>query len=287
MNNFSVKKKVLTGILAASMIITVGVTAFAANNAPSAGKAAVTGKGFNDKSFKDKKAGHRFGDFTNSSMLKTKLDELVKASTITQEQADKITAYLSQFETEKKAEMDKVKDMTEEERKAFFEQNIKTKTDIFAKLVSDGIITQEQADAINKFKVGPRNNGDKIAIPNMHSNFKTQLDSLVTAGTISQDEEDKIIVYMDQKAADMKAEMEKVKAMTAEERKAYMTSKIKEKTDMFAELVSQGILTQEKADAIKKTIPSFNHKQTKAPKSNNKGARIDRPQKNTTDTTIN
>lgn len=86
--------------------------------------------------------------------------------------------------------------------------------------------------------------------------FSTAFDSLVTAGTITQGQEDKIVEFMNKKAEARKTEMEKIKAMTEEERKAYFeANKGKERTDIFKELVDAGILNQSQADAAKKVLP--------------------------------
>ncbi|EET87943.1 hypothetical protein CcarbDRAFT_1585 [Clostridium carboxidivorans P7] len=179
--------------------------------------------------------------------IKTQLDKLVTAGTITADEETKILDFAKQKATERKAEMDKVKGMTADQRKAYFAANPKQKTDLFAELVSANIITQAKADAI------------KAALPQKQS-FKAQLDKLVTAGTITADQETKILDFQKQKAADMKAQMEKVKGMTADQRKAYFAANPKQKTDLFAELVSSNIITQAQADAIKAAFPQKAHK---------------------------
>jgi polyhydroxyalkanoate synthesis regulator phasin len=188
--------------------------------------------------------------------LKTKLDSLVKSGTITQDQKNKIIAYMEKKDQERKAEMDKIKNMTEAERKAYFEQNKdKHKTDIFADLVAQNIINQTQADAIKKLMPAghPKDkcHGRKFSVDKM----KSLLDNQVKAGTITQEEADKIVSFLNKKAEERKAEMEKVKNMTEAERKAYFEQKKdKQKADLFTDLVNQGILSQQKADALKKAM---------------------------------
>jgi|GEM_PF-6001233 len=85
--------------------------------------------------------------------MKLNTESLVSGGIITQEQADAISAYFEQKQAEKKEEMEKVKSMTDEERKAYFESLKEQKTqkeDLLSELVNAGIITQEQADAIKE-----------------------------------------------------------------------------------------------------------------------------------------
>lgn len=71
---------------------------------------------------------------------------LVSQGVIDQATADKITAYEAEHEADRKAEMDKVKAMTDAERDAYFKEN--PKTGPMERLVTAGVITQAQADAI-------------------------------------------------------------------------------------------------------------------------------------------
>ncbi len=238
-----VNKKLVTKVIAALM---VSGTLFSNVSYVSAKDAKGTTK---TGTFQGVKANKTKGSNTS---LKTQLDKLVTAGTITADEETKIIDFQKQKATAAKAEMAKVKAMTEAERKAYFAANPKQKTDLFAELVSANIITQTQADAI------------KAALPQKEAKhnkngaqqgLKAQLDKLVTAGTITADEETKIVDFQKQKATEMKAEMAKVKAMTEAERKAYFAANPKQKTDFFAELVTANIITQTQADAIKAALP--------------------------------
>lgn len=93
--------------------------------------------------------------------------------------------------------------------------------------------------------------------------FNTQLDNLVKSRTITQQQKDKIVSCMEKKRDEKKAEFEKVKAMSEDDRKAYFEKKRSEpKTDMFKELVDQKVLTQSQAEAVKAQLPR--HKGDKA-----------------------
>jgi len=78
------------------------------------------------------------------------LAKAVTNGTLTQEQSDKVLATIAQDATDKKAEQEKIAAMTVEQRKAYLEQNKIVRKPILASLVSDGTLTQEQANTIMK-----------------------------------------------------------------------------------------------------------------------------------------
>jgi Tfp pilus assembly protein PilP len=182
---------------------------------------------------------------SGTRMNKLDTSTLVKDGVIDQTTADAITAYVTKIETDQKAEMDKVKSMTDTEKKAYFEsKKSETKTSLLDQLVSNNIITSDQKTAIET----------KVSSQKTDTNKKSKFDvsSLVTKGVIDQATADAITTYMTQKETDMKAEMDKVKSMTDTEKKAYFESKKSEtKTNLSDELVSKGIITQDQATAIK------------------------------------
>lgn len=242
-NRKKLMSKILTAVIAGGVLFSSGTYVFAKSNAAKA-----TGTNANTQQY-------RMNKKNPVDNVKTKLDKLVTAGTITQDQETSIVNAMKQEQTDRQAEMDKVKNMTEAERKTYFEsKKAEEKTDFLSKLVTAGTITQEQADAVkNVIHQGP---GGKMNGLNP-DRLKAQLDKLVTAGTISQTEETNILKYMSDKQAERKAEMDKVKNMTEAERKAYFESKkTTEKTNFLSELVTAGIITQDKADAIKAAMPT-------------------------------
>ena len=260
MKNLSVRKKVLTGIVAASIVFTLGTTALAASNTVKDSKSVQTNSGAKNKLFRGK-------GILASDNLKAKLDELVKAGTITQAQEDKIVAYMEQVQADIKAEKEKIEAMTEDERKAYLEQNKGKKTGALEALVSNGTITQVQADAMAEAlgTKGAKGQGKGYIGNGLTGN----LDSLVTAGTITEAEKTKILAYIEEKQAALQAEKEKVKAMTEEERKAYFADKTKTKVNILEQLVTDKIITQAQADAIAEAMPGKGAKGFKG----NKGQR--------------
>jgi hypothetical protein len=255
MKNKSLMTKVITGTVAAGLIFSSSIIALAkSSNTGATHKNGLTQK-------MDKQEGSK--NVMNAATMKTQLDKLVTAGTITTDEETKIIDFINQKDTERKAEMAKIKAMTDAERKAYFEQNKGTaKPDLFKQLVDASIITQAKADAIKAALPSPKHNEKKADGTNF---MKAELDKLVTAGTITADEETKITDFMTQKATERKAEMDKVKAMTDTERKAYFEqNKGTAKPDLFKQLVDASIITQAKADAIKAALPTPKHDAKKA-----------------------
>jgi len=80
--------------------------------------------------------------------METKLETLVTDKTITKDQATKIEAKLVASMGERKALMEKAKGMTEAQRKTYFESLKAENINPFKALVTDGTITQAQADKV-------------------------------------------------------------------------------------------------------------------------------------------
>lgn len=93
---------------------------------------------------------------------------LVEKGIITEEDKLEILDFMKAKMEERKAEFEKIRNMTEEERKAYFEENRKVKSDLMTELVEAGIITEEQANQIKEnmpkpegFKHGHHRKGPK------------------------------------------------------------------------------------------------------------------------------
>lgn len=148
-------------------------------------------------------------------------------------------------------------------------------------LATGGFVYADSADTdtkskYNKFeqnmphgKGEPRHGNiskDGLSLSNMQRGGQTggfdNYTDLVTAGIITQDIADKMSEYLTERAsthkAEIDAEREKVQNMTADERKAYFESKKgtrpTDKPCLFKELVDDGTLTQEQADAVSKNL---------------------------------
>jgi Tfp pilus assembly protein PilP len=242
--------KIIAGLLIVGAVLSTGTLAFAKENKRKLSSVKIS-------SFSEKARGFK-GQFGLD--IKTKLESLVKSETITQAQADQITNYIKTKEDERKAEADKIKGMSESERKAYFEQNkAQLKTDIFKDLVAQNIVSQAQADAITTLVNKHDNKGPK--------DFSAKFDSAVKDGTITQAQKDQITSYMQTKESERKAEGDKLKGMTLSERKAYLEqNKSQLKIDMFKDLIDQNIISETQAEALKKLNPMHQNKAFKGPR---------------------
>ena len=80
---------------------------------------------------------------------KLDVDALVKDNVISKESGDKMKAYLKAHAKERKAEHEKIRKMTAEERQAYFKEKYPAgRPDIWSKMTAEGVITQSEADAI-------------------------------------------------------------------------------------------------------------------------------------------
>ena len=225
-----INKKSLTALmLAGAITVTGATTAFAANG---------TGAGNFARGGQPAKV-----DFAQAgTQVKTALDKLVTAGTITQAQEEAVLKLYTPGEGmkggpqgERKNPMDELVtagtitqaqlDAIESAMKSGMESK-QTMEDILSGLVTAGTLTQAQVDAIQQAmpardgKGGPQ--GER----------KNPMDELVTAGTITQAQLDAIESAM----------------KTARESKQSME-------DVLAGLVTAGTLTQDQLDAIQKAMP--------------------------------
>ncbi|HYE09318.1 MAG TPA: hypothetical protein VEF53_03970 [Patescibacteria group bacterium] len=88
--------------------------------------------------------------------LNEKLTSMVQKGTITQAQADKVKVYFENARKEKEEMRNKLENMTEEQRKAFFKEY--KKNNVMNKLVEDGVLTKEQVQELRKlYREGHKN----------------------------------------------------------------------------------------------------------------------------------
>lgn len=170
------------------------------------------------------------------------MSDLVEKGIITQEEADT----LNDFREQKRNQMQEAtKDMTRPERFEYMKEN-KVKGEGLSQLVEQGLLTQERADEI-------QDKMHQMKVDLNKEKHQERVDKLVEEGIITQGEADKWMEFSAKKAEERQIEMEKIKDMTAEERKEYFNENHKQKGEGLTELVESGVISQDTADKIKKT----------------------------------
>jgi hypothetical protein len=235
--------KILSTLVIGGVILSTSVAALATETNTSADTN--NGKNRPLAAGKMMRGGDRHKGFSDKGIMKNNIEDnlkaLVSSGVITQDEADKLLALSNQEAATRQAEMDKVKNMTETERKAYFEanknQSREKKEDIFAKAVTNGIITQEKADAAES-KLHETRTAEREA------NLNEGLSGLVTAGTISQEQSDKILAYVNTLKANKQAKGTEQTAGQKSEKKSPLSA-----------LVDDGTLTQAQLDEVSKVLP--------------------------------
>lgn len=253
----TISKRLKTLIIGAT-ILAIGGTTIYASSANAATEDTANKKPFiewkknkegkmpGEKGFKMKE--ERGSYVKGAEQMKTYLASLVNEGVLTQQKADSITNYLQKKTEERKAEFDKIKSMTPEERKNYMSQKNGERLNPFDAMVKDGVLTQSEADTI-KSKLQEKRAADR------KQKITEQFSSLVENKTITQDQVNKLIEKLQKKDEEAKALHEKLKAMTPEERKAYMEQNKKDRKDILQELVDEGTITKDQADAMRKVMP--------------------------------
>jgi hypothetical protein len=80
--------------------------------------------------------------------IKKSLEKLVNEGTITKDQADKVIQFFKEKDSQRKAEMDKVKDMSPEDRETYLKQKFNNRPDFINELQSATDLSEEQAKIV-------------------------------------------------------------------------------------------------------------------------------------------
>ncbi|MFA5523272.1 MAG: hypothetical protein WDA24_02835 [Tissierellales bacterium] len=78
------------------------------------------------------------------------LDTLVERGTITKEKVEEINSYLKKHKEEKKEFHDKMKGMSQDDRREYFKNSKRERKSIIEKMVEDGVITEKQGIELRK-----------------------------------------------------------------------------------------------------------------------------------------
>lgn len=81
-----------------------------------------------------------------------------------------------------------------------------------------------------------------------------ELQNLVKEKIITQEQADKIVEYLKKRQEEYKKEMDKLKEMDGKQRENYLDQNYKKRPDIFGDLVSSKIITEEQANKIKEIM---------------------------------
>lgn len=245
--NFKTKlTSAVSSLIVGGMLVTASTGAFAAVDNKSIDN---SGSPVFVKADKFEK-GHKFKAFRCEKGFEEMISELVKDGTITQSEGDRISSFLKTRDEQRRSEMEKIKAMTEEQRKKYFADRKPSGKDIFSELVGSKIITQQKADAI---RVKMREKAEVKGAERLKE-ISSGLEGLINKGTITKEQANRIIDSMKSKDQERKALYEKTRNMTPEEKKAYFEKLRGEKRGFLSDMVNKGELTEEQADAVRQII---------------------------------
>lgn len=187
----------------------------------------------------------------NQSILKEALADLVTAGTITQDQSDTVLTYFQQNLPQKPV-LDIAKPADGINKS---EQGPVLKiVDPLKDLVDNGTITEDQAQSI-------RDKMSDITDQQRQQQWQTSLNTLVSEGTITRDQADNILTFLEanaQKMKNMKQDMlDQTKDMDKEQIAQYFKENLDNIKDPVSQMVNQGIINQQQADALKQAMPSL------------------------------
>ncbi|VBB05006.1 Hypothetical protein LUCI_0212 [Lucifera butyrica] len=226
-------KKVTSGLAIGCFLISLGALALAADRQEGPGPG---GPGFMEAGRPDLQIIRQH--------ISDGLARLVKAGTITQDQADKVLNFLQEKDRQREAEMEKVMSMSPEERQAYFQQHEKKRPDFVGELKTAAGLSASQAEAV----------AEAVRPPRPEQRISEDLAKLVKTGTITQDQADKVLSFFREKESQRRAEMEKVRSMSPEERQAYFQQHEKKRPDFVGELKTAAGLSANQAEAVAEAV---------------------------------
>lgn len=231
----TLNKKIAAGLLIGSLCIaSLGATVFASSQTP----ANDSGTSYPCVQGKTMPSHHKMmGD------AKTKLDKLVKDGVISADQENKLIALFKEKAKEMKANMEKMKNLTPEERQAQFKE-MQGKHAAFAQEIKTAAnLSDDQLKAVFT-AMRPQH---QMLTPEQ---MTEKLSKLVSDNVITQAQSDSVVSFMKNKADERKAAMDKVRQMTPDERKAYFEEHAKNRADFVNDLKSAAGLSDEQATAV-------------------------------------
>jgi len=230
----SLTKKTIGGLLAGTILLSLGGLALAATDTAAPPDYAAR-RECPPPNFKDMR-----------QHMTDALTKLVSAGTITQDQADKLVSFFQAKDDERRAEFEKVKAMSEADRRTYFQQKKGTRPHFIGDIKTAAGLSDDQAKAVADAMRPPRPAGPEQGFPGL----KDKVAQLVKDGTITQKQSDKIQQFFAAKAEERKTEFEKTKDMTPEERHAYFEQKAPGRPDMAKDLKKAAGLSDDQAKKV-------------------------------------
>lgn len=174
---------------------------------------------------------NQFNQDQMKTEIKTLLTSLVTDGILTQAKADALLTFLTTKPTTKPT------DKTEAVKGQM--------QGPFVRAVTAGIITQAECDAINaKIQATAKAKRD--------AEINTKLQAIVDSGKITAEQKTGIVTALNDEQTARKAEMDKVKAMTADERTAYFKDNVQ--VNPIDLLIENKVITAQQAAYVKKAI---------------------------------
>lgn len=231
------KRKMVYGLVIGCTTLALGGIAFADSEAPSPGGP----MGMPSREHHEKMMKQHMGD---------ELKELVNQGKITQAQAEQVLAFFNLKDQERKADFDKMKNMSPEERHAFIEQHRPQHHDMANDLQANAGLSAEQAQAVAEALRPP--------MPPEPRDFIKQagekLNGLVSLNTITQEQAEQVLTFFKSKDEERQADFEKMKSMTPEERHAFMEQHKPQHHNMANDLQANAGLSEAQAKAVAEAL---------------------------------
>ncbi len=159
---------------------------------------------------------------------------------------DKVEKIL-QYKKKRLEEQSKQDKMSKEQLK-----NQRKKGSLLRDLIHDGILTEAEGEAI------------KTKLKEMkEARLQGGLQQLVDKGVLSDQDISNIRSYMLKIREERSVQMEKLRSMTAQERKAYFESEKKNRKDILERMVEDKILTLTQVEEIRKVVPELDRERYK------------------------
>jgi len=163
--------------------------------------------------------------------------KLMEEGKLSKEKVEKIL----QYKKKRLEELSKQDKMSKEQLK-----KQRKKGSLLRDLIQDGILTEAEGEAIkNKLR--------EMKEARLHGG----LQQLVDKGVLTDQDISNIRGYMLKIREERSAQMEKLRTMTPEERKAYFESEKKNHKDILERMVEDKVLTLNQAEEIRKVLPEL------------------------------